>query len=164
MLFAMRTLITGGIKSGKSSRALLLAESFATPRYFLATAIPFDDEMQERIRLHRQEREDRFITIEEPIEIHTKLRNNMILDCIPMWLNNLLYYNKTDQIDSLLNALIEYLPENIVIVTNEIGWGIIPDNPLARQYETLLGKINIRLAACCDAVELMVAGIPVKIK
>ena len=160
----MRTLITGGIKSGKSSRALVLANAFEAPRYFLATAIPFDNEMQERIRLHRQERAERFITIEEPIELHTKVQNNMVLDCIPMWLNNLLYYNKIEEIDNLFDAFLQQLPANIVIVTNEIGWGIIPDNPLARQYEILLGKLNIRLAACCDAVELMVSGIPVKIK
>lgn len=164
MLLAMRTLITGGIKSGKSSRALTLADAFESPRYFLATAIPFDDEMKTRIMLHQQERAKRFITIEEPIELHTKLHNNMILDCIPMWLNNLLYYDKTDKIDSLLDALLQHLPSNIVIVTNEIGWGIIPDNPLARQYEMLLGKMNMRLASHCDAVELMVSGIPVRIK
>jgi len=160
----MRTLITGGIKSGKSSRALVLAEQFDTPRYFLATAIPFDDEMRERIRLHQQERKERFITIEEPLALHTKLTNNMILDCIPMWLNNILYYEKVQELDNLIELFLQNLPQNIVIVTNEIGWGVIPDNPLARQYEILLGKVNMRLASYCDAVELMVSGIPLKIK
>lgn len=160
----MRTLITGGIKSGKSSRALVLAEQFDTPRYFLATAIPFDDEMKERIRLHKEERQDHFITIEEPLAIHTELTNNMILDCIPLWLNNILYYEKQDELDSMLDLFLQNLPQNIVIVTNEIGWGIIPDNPLARRYEILLGNVNMRIAKHCDRVELMVSGIPLTIK
>ncbi len=82
----MRTLITGGVKSGKSSHALVLAKDFASPRFFLATAEAFDEEMKEKIARHKAERRESFTTIEEPLAIHERLRDNMILDCIPLWL------------------------------------------------------------------------------
>ncbi|MGB9521219.1 MAG: bifunctional adenosylcobinamide kinase/adenosylcobinamide-phosphate guanylyltransferase, partial [Anaerolineales bacterium] len=103
----MRTLITGGIKSGKSHHALVLAESYPIPRYFLATAQAFDEEMREKIARHKAERNDRFITIEEPIAIHEHLKENMIIDCIPLWLNNMLYYCRESEIETVIGAFIE---------------------------------------------------------
>lgn len=160
----MRTLITGGVKSGKSGYALALAESFEAPRYFLATAEAFDDEMRDKIARHKAERREGFITIEEPLAIHERLENNMILDCVPLWLNNMLFYGREAEIDAVLEALLGRLPENIVIVTNEIGMGFVPADALSRRYGVLLGRINARLAAACDQVILMVAGIAVPIK
>lgn len=142
----------------------MLAQDFGHPRYFLATAAAVDDEMRDRIKKHREERGNAFVTIEEQTEIAGKLRENMILDCVPMWLNNLFYYGKEAAWETYLENLLSALPSNIVIVTNEIGWGLIPDNPLARKYEDTLGKINTKIAACSDRVELMVAGIPLVVK
>ena len=160
----MRTLITGGVKSGKSAYALIAAEAFPTPRRFLATAEAFDDEMREKIRRHKAERADRFDTIEEPLAIHERLAERMILDCIPLWLNNMLYYGKEGEIDSTLHAFIERMPMDIVIVTNEVGSGFVPADALSRRYGVLLGGVNARLAAACDRVVLMVAGIPLDVK
>jgi len=160
----VRTLITGGVKSGKSSHALVLAQEFPEPRHFLATAEAFDGEMSERIARHKAERADRFITIEEPLDIQDRLQENMILDCVPLWLNNMFHYGLEASIDGAVETIIARLPGNIVIVTNEIGMGFIPADPLSRRYGDILGRINARLAAACDRVILMVSGIAVAIK
>ncbi|MGO8695355.1 MAG: bifunctional adenosylcobinamide kinase/adenosylcobinamide-phosphate guanylyltransferase [Rectinemataceae bacterium] len=160
----MRILVTGGVKSGKSRHALELAAAFEPPRRFLATALAFDDEMREKIARHRAEREGRFETIEEPLEIHERVGERMILDCVPLWLNNLLYYERGGDFEPILGALIERLPRDIVIVTNEVGMGFVPVDPVARRYGVLLGTANARLAAVCDRVVLMVAGIPLRVK
>ncbi len=160
----MRTLITGGVKSGKSSYALSLAEGFPEPRRFLATATPFDDEMREKIARHRAERGGRFETLEEPLAIHECLSERMILDCVPLWLNNMFYHGREDEVPVLLEALVERMPRDIVIVTNEIGMGFVPADALSRRYGNLLGLVNARLAGACDRVVLMVAGIPLDVK
>ena len=160
----MRILITGGVKSGKSRRALELALAFPAPRHFVATALAFDDEMREKIIRHKTERGDRFLTTEEPYRIDRVVQENCVLDCVPLWLNNLFYENRISEIDLILDSLIEGLPANIVIVTNEIGMGVIPQDPMTRRYGNELGRINARLAAVADRVELMVAGIPLRVK
>lgn len=160
----MRTLITGGVKSGKSSYALTIASSFAPPRRFLATATAFDDEMRAKIARHKEERGDRFETIEEPLDIQNRLTEGMILDCLPLWLNNMFYYEREADVDRALDELIERLPRDIVIVTNEVGMGFIPADALSRRYGNLLGRCNARVAAACDRVVLMVAGIPLDAK
>jgi len=160
----MRVLITGGVKSGKPSYALALAESFPEPRRFLATAEALDDEMREKIARHRAERGDRFVTVEEPLDIHERLAEGMVLDCVPLWLNNMFHYKREAEIDSVLGAFIERLPRDIVIVTNEVGLGFVPADELSRRYGNTLGRVNVRLAAACDRVALMVAGIPVDVK
>jgi len=160
----MRTLVTGGVKSGKSRYALELASAFAPPRRFLATAESFDDEMREKIARHRAEREDLFETVEEPLDIHTRLCERMILDCIPLWLNNLIHYGREGDFELILGSLIEEFPSDIVIVTNEVGMGFVPADALSRRYGVLLGTANARLAAACDALILMVAGVPLRVK
>ncbi len=160
----MRTLLTGGVKSGKSRRALELAADFPAPRSFLATATAFDDEMRDRIGRHRAERAGAFDTVEEPVDIDRALRASMILDCIPMWLNNLFYQGREAEWEGILDRLVAALPRDIVIVTNETGMGVIPADPVSRRYGMVLGLANARLAAAADRVELMVAGIPLKVK
>jgi adenosylcobinamide kinase/adenosylcobinamide-phosphate guanylyltransferase len=152
------------VKSGKSSYALVLAEAFSAPRRFLATAEAFDDEMREKIARHQAERGGRFETMEEPIAIHERLVERMVLDCVPLWLNNMLHYGREAEIESILDAFIAGLPRDIVIVTNEVGLGFVPADPLARRYGILLGGVNARLAAACDRVVFMVAGIPIDAK
>lgn len=160
----MRTLITGGVKSGKSRMALELASGFAEPRHFLATATAFDEEMKAKIERHQAEREGRFLTIEEPLEIHERLRERMVLDCVPLWLNNLMYYGKEELLDEWAGLLVERLPRDIVVVTNEVGMGFVPADALSRRYGNLLGSLNARLAAACDRVLLMVSGIALEVK
>ena len=160
----MTTLVTGGVKSGKSRRALELALSFAPDKWFLATATPFDDEMRDRIERHKAERASAFSTIEEPVRIDAEIRSRMIVDCIPMWLNNLFFSDREGEWESILERFIERLPDDVVIVTNEIGMGVIPADPLSRRYGIALGIANARLAAAVDRVELMVAGIPLRVK
>lgn len=160
----MRTLITGGVKSGKSSRALQLAGEFTGPGYFMATATAFDDEMRDRIERHQAERAGAFVTIEEPVNIDLALHNSMIVDCIPMWLNNLFYLGREAEWEAILERFLAALPEELVIVTNEIGMGLIPSDPLSRRYGVALGLVNARLARAVDRVELMVAGLPLRVK
>jgi adenosylcobinamide kinase/adenosylcobinamide-phosphate guanylyltransferase len=162
----MRTLITGGVKSGKSRHALELAADFgAGPGpFFLATARAFDEEMRQRIARHRAERDPRFETIEEPIAIHEKVRDRMVVDCIPMWLNNIFFDGREDEIDAVLGAFIDRLPRDIVIVTNETGMGVIPADAASRRYGIALGVANAHLAAACDRVLLMVCGLPLEVK
>lgn len=160
----MRTLVTGGIKSGKSSHALALARDFPAPRSFLATAEVFDEELALRVGRHRAERGELFRTIEEPLLIHEKLADNMILDCLTLWVNNVIYYEKEAEFEGWLSALVAGLPANIVVVTNEVGMGFVPADPLSRRYGLLLGRANAALAAACDRVVLMVAGIPLVVK
>jgi len=161
----MRVLITGGVKSGKSRRALEFAVDFAPDRWFLATATAFDDEMCDRISRHRAERAaSSFTTIEEPVAIDTVLRERMVLDCIPMWLNNLFFAQREADWEPILNRVIAGLPRDIIIVTNETGMGVIPADPLSRRYGMALGIANAKLAAAADRVELMVAGLPLRVK
>lgn len=162
----MRTLVTGGVKSGKSSYALSLASEFepGPGPFFLATARAFDDEMRERIRKHREDRGPGFVTVEEPTAIHEAARERMVLDCIPMWLNNLFYDGAEKEVDRILGEFIRRMPRDIVVVTNETGMGVIPADPLSRRYGVALGAANARLGAAVDRVILMVSGIPVRIK
>ncbi|MEW6550337.1 MAG: bifunctional adenosylcobinamide kinase/adenosylcobinamide-phosphate guanylyltransferase [Spirochaetota bacterium] len=160
----MRTLITGGIKSGKSSKALELALAFPAPRFFLATAEAFDDEMRERIARHKAERAADFRTIEEPLEIITALRERMVLDCLPLWLNNMFHYGRETEIEAASAGLAAALPGDIIIVTNEIGMGFIPADPLSRRYGDALGRLNASIASACDQVILMVAGHALTVK
>lgn len=160
----MRTLVTGGVKSGKSNRALELARPFQPDKWFLATATAFDDEMRDRIQRHKAERASAFNTIEEPINIDTAVRDRMIVDCIPMWLNNLFFLERESEWEAILRRFIARWPEDLIIVTNEIGMGVIPADPMSRRYGMLLGQANALLAREADSVELMVSGIPLRIK
>ena len=165
--------VTGGSRSGKSRYALGKALKYKT-RGFIATAIPFDDEMQNRIEKHKAERENKFITIEEPYnlskaisEFETKVEV-IVIDCISVWLGNLLFKhgeNKTEFNE--LNSFYEKLTNSkcdIIIVTNEVGMGIIPKNKLARHYRDLAGFVNQKLANIADEAILMVSGMSIKIK
>jgi len=160
----MRTLITGGVKSGKSSYALVLARAFPAPRRFLATAQALDEEMREKIARHQAERGEDFVTVEEPLDIHERLAERMVLDCVPLWLNNMLYYGREAEVDRVVAELVRHLPADIVIVTNEVGLGFVPADPLSRRYGNSLGRVNAALAAACDRVVLMVAGLPLDVK
>ncbi len=165
----MIELITGGVKSGKSSYALKLALSRKQKsRFFIATAEALDEEMTERINKHKQERGNRFETIEEPLDVPESLlqlpQNSVcVIDCITLWISNLMHHKRTDLIHRLIDVL-NSTSCDVIIVTNEVGMGIVPANKLARRYTELLGETNARIAEISDRVTLMISGIPVTIK
>jgi len=169
------TLVTGGARSGKSRFAERLAKSFDPMRGYLATGQPGDAEMAERIARHRSRRGDDWQTVEEPLEVTGALAGNdgrftvVLLDCITLWLSNLLFNgdggapagllqvkNLTESFDSLKTPLI--------IVTNEVGMGIVPEHPLSRAFRDLAGEANEMIAARADEVYLTISGLPLKLK
>lgn len=163
-------LITGGMKSGKSTFALNMALKY-TKRAFLATGVPFDEEMRLRIEKHKAERKELFDTFEEPVNVTEVLKNIdnnydvILFECLTTYLGNLYYYqlDVQERIDRLVDVL-SNMSSNVIVVTNEVGWGIIPENPIARQYAEMLGKTNTRLAKLAKEVYLVVSGIGVRIK
>jgi len=175
----MITLITGGIKSGKSAYALKLANQQTADRpqkgIFIATADSTDISLQNKIALHKKQREGSiFTTIEEKIDIDVAIKNLdpsceiILIDCLTLWMANLLFFkeNRIDR-DQKINSLIhclEKLTAPCILVTNEVGLGIIPENKLAREYQEELGILNYKIANIANSVLLMISGIPVKIK
>jgi adenosylcobinamide kinase/adenosylcobinamide-phosphate guanylyltransferase len=165
----MKTLFLGGIKSGKSR----LAESYmlehypATKPYYLATTEFFDTEMQERILLHQQRRGDRFITLEAPVKLFATLQNcsqPVLVECVSMWLNNLLYHQVPSPIILQELEAVMQLPVDLVLVHNEVGLGVIADNPLARQFVDLSGKAAQIMGQACEQVFFCSAGLTMRMK
>jgi adenosylcobinamide kinase/adenosylcobinamide-phosphate guanylyltransferase len=168
----MIVLITGGIKSGKSRRALDIAleEWKPTPEApvsFIATAEALDDEMKIRIKRHQEERAGRgFVTIEEPVELDKAIAAalpRVLLDCLPLWVNNVMYYKREDDFSRLLDASIRNM-KDCIVVTNETGLGNVPFDEVTRRYNLLLAEANRKIAAAADRVELLISGIAVRIK
>jgi adenosylcobinamide kinase/adenosylcobinamide-phosphate guanylyltransferase len=167
-------LVTGACRSGKSRFAQEWADTFPPKRVFLATAQALDAEMAERVRRHRETRGAGWVTREEPQEVAAMIRNPgedvtvVLLDCVTLWLNNLLMAGLPDteildRANSLTNALRE-APCPVAVVTNEVGWGIVPEHLLGRRFRDLEGSVNQGLAQAADRVVLMVAGLPVSLK
>jgi len=169
------TLITGGARSGKSSYALSLALERYSNRVFIATAVPFDREMSGRISRHRKERGDQFHTIEEPVELSRVLAELpgetevAVVDCLTVWLGNLYHHFKEDeekvgrQVETFLHHL-DHPVCDLILVTNEVGWGIVPENPLARSFRDVAGTLNRRAAEKAAAAFLLCCGIPMTLK
>lgn len=159
-----RLLITGGIKSGKSSYALERANLLEGKKNFLATAIPFDKEMEDRIVRHKAERGPEYYTTEESLDIHLHEMDNLILDCVTVWMNNLFYKEKEDEWKTILTQFISHNKGNIIIVTNEVGLGNIPMDSITRKYNEYLAAANKFIASSMDEVVLMVSGLPMWVK
>ena len=167
--------ISGGVKSGKSAFALQLGHEQYLRRAFIATATALDDEMAAKIDAHKAERGQLWHTIEEPRDIAGALErvasdfDVVIIDCLTLWVSNLLTLNTltekeiADEVDSLLRVL-KKAQCRVIIVTNEVGLGIMPAERLSRRYQNLLGMANKRIAEVANIVYMMISGIPVKIK
>jgi adenosylcobinamide kinase/adenosylcobinamide-phosphate guanylyltransferase len=166
--------ITGGARSGKSAFAEKLASGFAGKRAYLATAQALDPEMAARIEKHRKDRGIAWDTYEEPLavaELMEKLSGRydvVLLDCLTLWLSNVMAHSDSDgavisRSENLATAIRNFNGVCIV-VSNEVGLGIVPDNPLARKFRDFAGILNQRVAQVADEVYFTASGIPVKIK
>ena len=167
------TLLLGGARSGKSSHALALGERAATgeARVFVATAVASDDEMSDRIARHKTDRDAGWRTVEEPLDVadaigtHCQIGRVVVVDCLTLWLNNLMLHERdvASEIGALTDA-VRGVSGELVVVSNELGLGLVPDTPLGREYRDWHGVMNTRVAAVCDSVVLMVAGLPLALK
>ncbi|MDR0476784.1 MAG: bifunctional adenosylcobinamide kinase/adenosylcobinamide-phosphate guanylyltransferase [Desulfobulbaceae bacterium] len=172
-------LITGGARSGKSGYALKRAEALADVRTFIATSPVTDPEMAERIARHQEERDGRgWRLIEEQTDLPRAIGRAgpgvIVIDCLTLWINNLLYQAEkrgqpfadaemNGRCDRLIAACRQH-DGAVLLVTNEVGMGIVPENALARHYRDLIGRANRRLAAAADEVVFVCCGIPLTIK
>ena len=167
-------LVTGGSRSGKSSYALSLAENFKGSKIFIATAEPLDKEMEDRIKKHREERDKEWSTIEESLDPASIIRNQInkkaiiLLDCITLWLSNMIMKNMNRElILDKVNKFIQICKSSandVIVITNELGSGIVPMESSARSFRDIAGETNQILASKFDEVVNMVSGIPVIIK
>jgi adenosylcobinamide kinase/adenosylcobinamide-phosphate guanylyltransferase len=181
-------MVTGGARSGKSSFAERYAERLGAEGIYVATAEAWDDEMRDRVERHRVRREGsgfRWKTLEEPLRLPERLesvdfeynvyragRTVVLVDCLTLWLSNMLlqWENEEDaetrcmhRVDMLADVLRRFQGD-ILLVTNEVGYGIVPSTPLGRKYRDICGRMNQRIAEVSDQVFLVTAGIPIELK
>lgn len=163
-------LITGGARSGKSRRAELRARSFPGQPVYVATAEALDPEMDERIAKHRARRGNDWIEREVPLDLVEALTETdgggaRLVDCLTLWLSNLLHAERdwSQEVTRLADALSRQRSP-VIMVTNEVGLGIVPDNALARTFRDAAGLMNQGIAGAADEVEFVVAGLPMKLK
>lgn len=164
----MKVLFIGGIKSGKSFNAekFSLKHAKSKPAY-LATTEFIDDEMSTRIEQHKLQRKDDFVTLEEPLEIYESIvdyEGFVLIECLSMWINNMLYHGF--DYENMKNEIVKImrLNQDIVFVLNDVGSGVIPDNKLAREFVDVSGKLSQIVAAECDEAYHTLAGISTRIK
>jgi adenosylcobinamide kinase/adenosylcobinamide-phosphate guanylyltransferase len=181
------TFVIGGARSGKSAYAVELASRLGTPTLYIATAQAIDPEMRARIRRHRAGRPRTWRTLEEPLELAQRVASEVnhgstvIVDCLTVWLGNLLQKHVVDASNpgaaetrrarrqalrelALLCGFPQKRRVNLIVISNEVGAGLVPPYPLGRTYRDLLGEVNQFVAGQADRVVLLVAGIPVDVK
>ena len=168
--------ITGGARAGKSRFAQGLAEQGPyRKRLFVATAVPCDPEMEERIARHRRNRNGLWTTLEEPIRLPERLPkkflssgNVILLDCLPTFVTNLLLAGVSSvRIQKRVRQILQLCRRpglTCLFISNEVGLGIVPDNPLGREFRDLLGAVNQQVAQVANEVYFLVSGIPVRLK
>ncbi len=166
-----RTLILGGARSGKSQRALQLAEPLSKRRVFVATAQAFDDEMRARIEHHKTERGSGWKTLEEPLDLHRAIEQSVspdcvcVVDCLTLWLSNLMHDGRDIEHETgKLCQVLEQVSGAIILVSNEVGLGLVPETPLGRAFRDAQGRLNQAVALACDRVEFIAAGLPLSLK
>jgi adenosyl cobinamide kinase/adenosyl cobinamide phosphate guanylyltransferase len=163
------TLVLGGARSGKSRHAESLIAAFPPPWVYVATAEPLDDEMRARIAEHRARRGADWRTVEAPRDLAGALETHsgraVLVDCLTLWLSNLVLAGAdVDAETARLETVLAGIAAPVVLVSNEVGLGIVPDNALARRFRDGQGRLNQRIAARADRVVLMVAGLPLVVK
>lgn len=164
------TLLLGGARSGKSTHAESLVTALPPPWTYMATAQAFDTEMEERIALHRDRRDGRWNTVDAPFDLVRAIQavpagTPLLIDCLTLWLSNQMLAGQDVEAES------SRLADNLArprgpwfVVSNEIGLGIVPDNPLGRRFRDAQGRLNQKVAARADRVLFMVAGLPMQVK
>lgn len=165
--FGRSLLVLGGARSGKSRHAQAVAEALGGTLKFIATAQAFDAEMANRIARHRADRDRRWTVIEAPLHLGEAIAaadtpdGTLLVDCLTLWASNLLLadHDAEAALAALLTAIAS-MTGKLILVANETGLGIVPDNALARQFRDLAGTINQRVAAAACAVDFVLAGMP----
>ncbi len=167
--------IVGGARSGKSALALRMADGCGSRKVYLATAQALDEEMRRRIARHRKERPGAWRTVEEPFNVPATLRalsgrcDAVVIDCLTLWLANMLGEEGTSE-EAVLEGVRSMLEASreagctVVVVSNEVGGGIVPENALARLYRDVMGSANQMVAEAAEEVFQVVAGIPIRLK
>ncbi|WP_437689859.1 bifunctional adenosylcobinamide kinase/adenosylcobinamide-phosphate guanylyltransferase [Sorangium sp. So ce176] len=170
-------LVGGGVRSGKSAFALALGRSLGARRAFIATAEPFDDEMRARIAAHARERGDEFTTIEEPVALPERIASLcgvdvVVVDCLTLWLSNLLLRDETEgrELDRIeariedLAAAVESATPHVVLVSNEVGMGVVPESRLGRAFRDLAGRAHQRLNRSASELYVAVMGAVLRLR
>ena len=164
------TLVTGGAASGKSTFAEQVVRQTRKPKTYIATLQPFDDEMQAKTIKHQTDRGTDWTTIEAPLNVAPILTaatpdQVILLDCVTLWLTNVLLADMDTDLacTELMNALLT-CPCDVVVVSNEVGMGIVPDNALSRKFRNAQGKLNQMIAAKADNVMTVISGLPLVLK
>jgi adenosylcobinamide kinase/adenosylcobinamide-phosphate guanylyltransferase len=168
---ALTTLILGGARSGKTSRALALAESTGHKRCYIATAQACDAEMSARIANHQAERGAGWRTLEAPLDLAGAVTEAaedsdvVLIDCLTLWLSNLMHHgrNIAEETTGLIAAL-NAATVPVIVVSNEVGMSIVPENRMAREFRDAQGRLNQQTAAAAEIVELVAAGLSLKLK
>jgi adenosylcobinamide kinase / adenosylcobinamide-phosphate guanylyltransferase len=166
------TLVLGGARSGKTGFAERLTMRAGKHPAYLATAEALDDEMRERVRTHKQQRGGAFATIEEPLQLSAALtraardHDAILVDCLTLWITNMIVANHdvADAVEGLVKTLGRIDTARVILVSNEVGLGIVPDNAMARMFRDLAGSAHQRLAEICDDAYFVVAGLPMVLK
>jgi adenosylcobinamide kinase/adenosylcobinamide-phosphate guanylyltransferase len=164
------TLVLGGARSGKSRYAEGLVETLPAPWAYIATAQAYDDEMRERIALHRARRGEGWVTVDAPLDLAGAIDalpdgQPVLIDCLTLWLtNHMLAEHDVEAECRQLTELLSRPRGPWFVVSNEVGLGIVPDNALARRFRDAAGRLNQQVAAVADTVLMMVAGLPLKVK
>ncbi|TIP26567.1 MAG: bifunctional adenosylcobinamide kinase/adenosylcobinamide-phosphate guanylyltransferase [Mesorhizobium sp.] len=164
------TLVIGGARSGKSAHAESLVTACPAPWAYIATGQAYDDEMRERIALHRARRGEGWTTVDAPLDLVGAIEaladgRPVLIDCLTLWLTNHMLAER--DIEAECRGLADVLSRPRgpwFVVSNEVGQGIVPDNALARRFRDAAGRLNQQVAAVADEVLLMVAGLPLKVK
>jgi adenosylcobinamide kinase / adenosylcobinamide-phosphate guanylyltransferase len=165
-------LIGGGSRSGKSRAALQMLNSTGPRRGFIATAQAWDEEMRDRIARHRQERDSGIVTWEEPLSVANRIEaedgryDAILVDCLTLWLSNIILAggNDVEAECRMLVAAATRAQTKVILVTNEVGCGIVPENALARQFRDAAGKLNQMAAEVAVEVHWMIFGVGLRIK
>ncbi len=163
------TFVLGGARSGKSRFAEALVRRTAPPWLYVATAEARDEEMRERIERHKRERGLEWRTLEIPLDLAPALAGvgptPVLVDCLTLWLSNVLLADRNlDEACEHLVATLSVVPGPLVVVSNEVGLGIVPETPLGRTFRDAQGRLNQRVAAIADRVVFLAAGLPLTLK
>lgn len=166
-----RLLVLGGARSGKSRYAQVRAESLPGDLVYVATAQALDAEMEDRIARHRADRGQRWSTLDVPLDLPAAVEAQatpgrvLLVDCLTLWTSNLMFAERDlDGETEALATAVAHAAGPLILVANEVGLGIVPDNALARRFRDAAGRMNQAIAAAADEVQFVAAGLPLRLK